>query len=75
METLTEIEVNDTRFAIMYYLGGDWKLLAMATGIDSAASMLAFGANAPYLKDMIQPSVGPSVMSPKELELLSLLLE
>ena len=36
MESLTSVTINDITFDIEYYLGGDWKFLAMATGIDSA---------------------------------------
>lgn len=39
--TLTTIEVNGTEFNIEYFMGGDWKFLAMATGIDSASSTYA----------------------------------
>lgn len=41
MEALTTIDVSGMTFGIDYYLGGDWKFLAMATGIDSAASKYA----------------------------------
>ncbi len=41
VESLTSITVNDHKFTIEYYLGGDWKFLALATGIDSAASTYA----------------------------------
>ena len=41
MESLKSITVNDITFDIEYYLGGDWKFLAMATGIDSATSNFA----------------------------------
>ena len=36
-ETTESLSINDTT----YYLGGDWKFLAMATGIDSASSEYA----------------------------------
>lgn len=39
--TLTTIEVNGTEFSIKFFVGGDWKFLAMATGIDSASSTYA----------------------------------
>ena len=38
VNTLSSVDVNGTTFTIDYYLGGDWKFLAMATGIDSASS-------------------------------------
>jgi hypothetical protein len=41
MESLKSITINDITFDIEYYLGGDWKFLAMATGIDSATSTFA----------------------------------
>ena len=33
---LTTIEVDEVNYSINYYLGGDWKFLAIVTGIDSA---------------------------------------
>ena len=41
MESLKSITVNDITFDIEYFLGGDWKFLAMSTGIDSATSTFA----------------------------------
>ena len=41
VEEMEAITVGDTCFDIDYFLGGDWKFLAMATGIDSAASTYA----------------------------------
>lgn len=41
VESLSTITVDGIEFAIEYYLGGDWKFLALATGIDSAASTYA----------------------------------
>ena len=38
VEQLKEIEVEDVTFKVSYYLGGDWKFLAIVTGIDSASS-------------------------------------
>ena len=38
VERLTTIEIDGTLYDIVYYLGGDWKFLAMCTGIDSATS-------------------------------------
>ena len=35
---LTTIEVDEVTYSIQYYLGGDWKFLAIVTGIDSAKS-------------------------------------
>ena len=35
---LQEIEVDGQTFQILYYLGGDWKFLAVVTGIDAASS-------------------------------------
>ena len=35
---LKEIEVDANTYEIVYFLGGDWKFLALATGIDSASS-------------------------------------
>ena len=41
VQELKEIEVDGTTFQIMYYMGGDWKFLAMVTGIDAASSTYA----------------------------------
>lgn len=41
VESLTTIDVNGMTFDVEYYLGGDWKFLAMVTGIDSASSTYA----------------------------------
>ena len=41
VESMSSIDVNGTTFHIEYYLGGDWKFLALATGIDSASSKYA----------------------------------
>ena len=38
---LTTIEVDEVTYSIQYYLGGDWKFLAIVTGIDSAKSEIA----------------------------------
>ena len=38
VEQLTSIQVDDIDFQIKYRLGGDWKFLAMVTGIDAASS-------------------------------------
>ena len=38
VERLTLIRVSDMDFQIKYHLGGDWKFLAMVTGIDAASS-------------------------------------
>ena len=38
VERLKTIRVLDHDFSIEFYLGGDWKFLAMITGIDSATS-------------------------------------
>ena len=38
VERITTIDVDDSTYRIVYYLGGDWKFLAMCTGIDSATS-------------------------------------
>lgn len=38
---LTTIEVDEVTYSIQYYLGGDWKFLAIVTGIDSAKSEFA----------------------------------
>ena len=40
-ESLASITIDGVTFEIEYYLGGDWKFLAMATGIDSATSTYA----------------------------------
>lgn len=37
-KNLSTITVDSTTFSLEYYLGGDWKFLALATGIDSASS-------------------------------------
>ena len=41
VEKLNSIDINGVKFRIEYYLGGDWKFLAMATGIDAASSTYA----------------------------------
>lgn len=41
VESLKSITVNEQTFTIEYFLGGDWKFLAMATGIDLASSTFA----------------------------------
>ncbi len=41
VKSLVTIDVNGTTFEVEYYLGGDWKFLALATGIDSASSKYA----------------------------------
>ena len=41
VERLTSITIGDKTFEVEYYLGGDWKFLALATGIDSASSTYA----------------------------------
>ena len=38
VEHLDAIEVDGVSYSIEYYMGGDWKFLAMVTGIDSATS-------------------------------------
>ena len=38
VKRLTTIDIDGTSYKIVYYLGGDWKFLAMCTGIDSATS-------------------------------------
>ena len=38
VKQLTRISVGEIEFEIMYFLGGDWKFLAMITGIDSATA-------------------------------------
>ena len=38
VKELSKITVCGIEFSITYYLGGDWKFLAMITGIDSATS-------------------------------------
>ena len=37
VEELKEVQVDGNKFKIDYYLGGDWKFLAMVTGIDAAS--------------------------------------
>ena len=41
VQTLTSITINGSSYSIEYYLGGDWKFLAMVTGIDRASSNYA----------------------------------
>lgn len=41
VNALLTVMVNGVTFEIVYYLGGDWKFLAIATGIDSASSTFA----------------------------------
>ena len=38
VEHLKEIEIEGVTVSITYYLGGDWKFLAVVMGIDSASS-------------------------------------
>ena len=38
VKQLTRISIGEIEFEIMYFLGGDWKFLAMITGIDSATA-------------------------------------
>ena len=38
VESITSPTVGEHTFEVKFYLGGDWKLLAMVTGIDAAAS-------------------------------------
>lgn len=38
VEQLTSVRVSDMDFHIKYHLSGDWKFLAMVTGIDAASS-------------------------------------
>ena len=37
-ELESSISVHDKKFCLEFYLGGDWKFLAMISGIDSASS-------------------------------------
>ena len=41
IQALTTITISDHTFDVQYYLGGDWKFLAMCTGVDSATSTYA----------------------------------
>ena len=41
VESLETITIDGKNFRIVYYLGGDWKFLALCTGIDSASSTYA----------------------------------
>ncbi len=41
VEQLSSIEVDGVTYDITYYLGADWKFLAIVTGIDSASSEYA----------------------------------
>ena len=36
ISNLTDITVNDENYAIQYFLGGDWKFLALVCGIGRA---------------------------------------
>ena len=38
VEELTEVFVDGINFKVVYYLGGNWKFLAMVTGINAASS-------------------------------------
>ena len=38
VEELKEVHLDGNTFKIEYYLGGDWKFLAMVTSIDAASS-------------------------------------
>ena len=38
VESIQQIAVYDLNFDVQFYLGGDWKFLATATGIDAAMS-------------------------------------
>ena len=57
VDSLLTIDVNVVTFAIEYYLGGDWKYLAMATGIAIVLHLLmpAFGANVQPLSVTFPP--------------------
>lgn len=47
VQSLNSIEVEGEKYAITYYLGGDWKFLALVTGIDCAKSTQhVFGVSA-----------------------------
>lgn len=37
VQSLKSLSINGAIYTIEYYLGGDWKFLAMVTGIDSAS--------------------------------------
>ena len=41
VERLNSIHISDMNFQVKYNLGGDWKFLAMVTGIDAASSEYA----------------------------------
>ena len=41
VESLNSITIREYTFTIEYFMGGDWKFLAMATGLDSASSTFA----------------------------------
>ena len=41
VESLKCIQIGEQDYEILYYLGGDWKFLALVTGIDSATSRYA----------------------------------
>ena len=41
VKSLKSITVGEHTFAIEYFMGRDWKFLAMATGLDSASSTFA----------------------------------
>lgn len=41
INSLHEIEVEGIKLSVSFYLGGDWKFLAVVTGIDSASSTYA----------------------------------
>lgn len=41
VESISSLTVGQHTFEVKFYLGGDWKFLAMVTGIDSAASNYA----------------------------------
>ena len=38
VESIKQITVCDLTFDVLFYLGDDWKFLAMATGIDAVTS-------------------------------------
>ena len=42
VNTLSSIEVNGITFSIEHYLGGDWKFLALSTGIDSVPGVFRY---------------------------------
>ena len=62
VSSLTSLTVGKNTYEVRFYLGGDWKFLAMITGIDSATSRYAcIWCKCPSLNGMTGVNLGQSV--------------